>query len=151
MTCTIASSGEEIYLSETEIQILRQRLIMILLSLLRRGYTDFYVNCNYGVPLWTAEGICKLKKSFPIRLHIASPHEEQCTHWIEKHRERCLAIHENADTVEFVSYPDDPSSYRRADEYMVERSSLVLVYDTQDIGLYIVDYATDLGVCIQHI
>lgn len=151
MICAIASSGEEVYLSSAEAQVLKQRMFLVLLSLFRQGYTDFYVNCNYGVPMWAAEMLCKMKMRFPIRVHIAAPHEQQCEHWLEHHRERYMAVHEKADTVTFVSKPDDSDSYRRADEYMAERSNLLLVYDTQNIDLYIVDYATDLDVQVQFI
>lgn len=151
MTCTIASSGEEVFLSETEKQILKQRIAMLLLHLHKQGYQDFYVNCNYGIPLWTAELICKMKGHFQIRLHIAAPHEEQCIHWIEAHRNRYMAIHEKADTVKFVSRPDDPDCYQSADEYMTECSNLVMFYGAQDDTLYIKEYATDLGIPVQNI
>lgn len=151
MTCSIVSSGEEIYLTAEESQILKQKISMLLLYLLSQGYTDFYLNCNYGVPLWTAELLCMFKKKFPLKLHIATPHEEQCAHWKESHRKRYMAIHEQADSVTFVSSTHDPDSYLCADEYMAEHSNLILVYDTRNIGLYMVDYAADIGVQVQYI
>lgn len=151
MTCTIASSGEEVLLSGKEQQILKQRLAMLLLALYKQGYQDFYVNCNYGIPLWAAELICKMKEQLPIRLHIAAPHEEQCSHWLEAHRNRYMAVHEKADTVMFVSHPDVSDSSQQADEYMVERSNLVIVYETKGHTLYIEEYAADLGVPVHHL
>lgn len=151
MTCTIVSSGEEVYLNETEKQIVKQRITMLLLHLLRQGYSDFYVNCNYGVPMWTAEILCNVRKHHALKLHIAAPHEEQCAHWIEQHRKIYMALHEQADTVTYVSSPDDPESYLCADEYMADRSDLILVYNTQDIELYILEYARDLNVRVKYI
>lgn len=151
MTCSIVSSGEEVYLTAEERQVLKQRISGLLLSLLSQGYTDFYLNCNYGVPLWTAELLCVFKKKFSLKLHIAAPHEEQCAHWKECHRKRYMAIHAQADSVTFVSSPHDSDCYLCADEYMADRSNLILVYDTQNIGLYIVDYAVDIGVQVQYI
>lgn len=42
------------------------------------GAYEFYVNCEYGVPLWAAEMICALKMYNKIKLHIVVPYEEQC-------------------------------------------------------------------------
>lgn len=151
MICTIASSGEEVFLGENEQKILKQRIALILLYLQKQGYQDFFVNCNYGIPLWTAELICTLKEQLPIKLHIVAPHEEQCSHWFETHRNRYMAVHEKADTIKFVSHPDEPDSYQSADEYMAERSELVLIYEAQDSMLYIEEYANDLGVPVQRI
>lgn len=151
MTCSIVSSGEEVYLTKEDRQMLKQKIAAILLYQLIQGYTDFYLNCNYGVPLWMAELLCMFKKYFPLKLYIAAPHEEQCTYWKESHRKRYMAIHEQADSVVFVSFPNDPESYLCADEYMAERSNLILAYDTQSIGLYMMDYASDLGIRVQYI
>lgn len=151
MICTIASSGEEVFLGENEQKILKQRIALILLYLQKQGYQDFFVNCNYGIPLWTAELICTLKEQLSIRLHIVAPHEEQCSHWFEAHRNRYMAVHEKADTIKFVSRPDEPDSYQSADEYMAERSELVLIYEAQASMLYIEEYANDLGVPVQRI
>lgn len=151
MICTIASSGEEVFLSNEGIQVLKQRILMDTIHLLKQGYADFYVNCNYGVPMWAAETLLSLKKEHPLKLHIAAPHEEQYAHWIEDHRKRYITIVEQSDDIYYVSKPYVPDSYQCADEYMVEHSDLLLVYETKDMDLYIAAYAKDMGVKIQFI
>ncbi len=151
ITCGIASSGEEVFLNPKEQQILQQRLALIILHQHKWGCRDFYVNCNYGVPLWAAEIICKFKKYMHINLHISAPHEEQSTHWEECHRDRYMRVHQMADTIAFVSLPHNPDSYRCADEFMVENSTFLLMYGDPDAETYIEEYAKDIGKIVEHI
>ncbi len=151
ITCGIASSGEEVFLSPVEQQILKQRLALIILHQHKWGCRDFYVNCNYGVPLWAAEIICKFKKYMHINLHISAPHEEQSSYWEEQHRDRYMRVHQMADTIAFVSFPHDPDSYQCADEFMVNKSTYLLMYGDPDSGTYVEEYAKDIGKIIEHI
>lgn len=151
ITCTIASSGEEVFLSPEEQQILKQRLALIILHQHSLGCDDFYVNCNYGVPLWAAELICRFKKHMHINLHISVPHEKQSRCWEEEHREQHLHVHRMADTIAIVSFPHDPDSDRRADEFMVENSTFLLMYGDPDAETYIEEYAKDIGKIVEHI
>ncbi len=62
MICTITANGSELELKES----LRDAAIIktqkAICCLIADGYTEFYINCEYGAPLWAAEFICSLKK-----------------------------------------------------------------------------------------
>ena len=86
------------------------------------GYTEFYSNCEYGVPLWAAEIIIALKMYNDIKLHIAMPHEEQATRWAEEYRDRFFTVHEKADTVKIISTHYTEDCYEKAERYMSDAS-----------------------------
>lgn len=151
ITCGIASSGEEVFLSPEERQILKQRLALIILHQHKWGCRDFYVTCNYGVPLWAAELICKFKKHMHINLHIAAPHEELSLYWMKQHRDRYMYVQQMADTIAFASFPYDPDSYRCADEFLVENSTFLLMFGDPDAETYVETYAKDIGKIVEHI
>ena len=57
MICTITSTGEEIlqgYKNEYEPPLadIKGKLREIIWSLYCNGYDSFYLNCEYGIPLW---------------------------------------------------------------------------------------------------
>lgn len=82
MTCTIISAGEELLLDnknehEPPYPMIKEKLRELIWELYCKGYHCFYVNCEYGVPLWTAEIIAALKMYNDITLNIVLPYEEQ--------------------------------------------------------------------------
>ena len=93
-----------------------------------KGYDSFYVNCDYGTPMWAAEFILNLKAGNKIELHIMTPYEEQTTDWPEELRNRYFAIHEKADSVTLVNTHYYPFCYQETDEEMIARSDLLLVF-----------------------
>ncbi len=50
--------------------MLRENLKIIIKKYASNGVTDFYTNCEYGIPLLCAEIICGMKKRRKIRLNI---------------------------------------------------------------------------------
>ncbi|MBQ8928734.1 MAG: DUF1273 family protein [Oscillospiraceae bacterium] len=136
MTAAVASCGEELFLNDTQAQIVQQRIALLLLALHKEGYTDFCVNASAGIPLWTARIVMRMKKRFPVRLHLVCPHEEQARRWTEGLRNEYYSVHAQADSVTFAAPPDDPESYHRADEAMLSRSTLLLFYDKQGYVQY---------------
>ena len=84
MTCAVLSTGEEIIENlrneneRTYIQI-KSNLREKIWELFKSGINTFWVNCEYGIPLWTAEIICAMKMYNEIKLNIAIPFEEQTT------------------------------------------------------------------------
>lgn len=149
--CAIASSGEELLESREEQQILRQRLAFLILHWHKWGYSDFYVNCSYGLPLWAAEIICQLKRHMDIRLHIVAPHEEQCAYWKEENRDRYMHVHEKADTIRFIGKPYQKDCNERADEFMVDHCGLVLLYSDEGTTAYIETCAESAGIGLVYI
>lgn len=101
MTCTIISTGFEKQLTcknelEKPYSDLKRTLWKKICEAYSMGYTTFYVNSKYSIPLWAAESICILKQNNLIKLYIVIPYEEQSKNWIEEHRNRYFTVHEKA-------------------------------------------------------
>ncbi len=151
MICTISSNQKEkdwVCKNEHEMPYigLKQVLIEILWRLYQGGYTDFCVNCDYGVPLWAAEVICAMKQYHSIHLHLVIPFEEQSTNWPEALRDRYFAVHEKADTVVFARNHPEEDCWEEADRRMVKCSDLVFLFAEDSDCLYIADHAKECGV-----
>ncbi|MGN0691990.1 MAG: SLOG family protein [Oscillospiraceae bacterium] len=132
MKCTIVSTGfEEALLEKNEHESPIPELKLILLNeiwkLYIKGVTDFYVNCEWGVPLWSAEIICALKMYNKIALHIVAPYEKQADKWLEYRRNRYFKVHDKADSVDIMSAHKNDSCYDDADKFMAEHCCGVLV------------------------
>lgn len=132
MNVTIASRAEELFLSEQEMQILRQRILLLLLNLYQQGYTDFYTNAAWGVPLWSAELVRLIRTRYPeISLHLALPHQKQTDRWNFSMKTRYISMMVSANTVQYISTPDDIQSFQKTDRFMIEHSDLLLYYGKQ--------------------
>lgn len=94
-----------------------------------KGYNEFYVNCEYGIPLWCAEIICALKQYNPIKLNVVMPYEEQSKNWCEEHRERFYNIHFQSDNVYMVNTHYHNKCYEESDTFMISKSNLVLIFE----------------------
>lgn len=150
MTCTIISTGEELNLvckNENELPYpeIKVKLREKIWELYCKGYDSFWINCEYGVPLWCGEIISALAMYNDIELNIAMPYEEQSTNWVNEHRERFFDIHAESDHVELISnnYTDD--CYELADEHMIDNSDLLLVIGITS-NCYGASYAKGRGV-----
>lgn len=132
MICTIISTGNEfdpVCKNEYEPPYpeLKSRLRSKIWELYCRGYNEFQVNCEYGIPLWAAEIVTALKIYNDITLSIAMPYEEQTTNWTEEHRERFFDLHAQADNIRMISTHFTDDCYDRTDKYMIENSDLLLI------------------------
>ncbi len=150
MTCTIISSmNEKLWecKNEDELPYIAVKLIILenIRNLFCKGYTDFYINCEYGIPLWTAEVICALKLYHNIRLHLLLPYEEQCKNWYREHRERYYSVHEKADTIEFASLQYVSGCYRASEMLMIDKSDAILVFAPSNEKLFSAAYAESSG------
>ena len=172
LTCVIASVGyENLNVGRNEYEYhadaLKTDLMKTIAQLYLMGVTDFYVNCEYGIPLWTAEILCELPAFRKAKLHIAVPYEEHTSDWFEDWRERYYKAHEKAESVHIPrtfgienecgelaedSYKlsDDRDPYEVCDEYMVDTSDLVLVFGCEDDNLYIAKYAKLKGIQVHY-
>lgn len=136
MICSIISTGferalinkneyEEPYLS------IKKQLFEIISSAQTDGADSFYINSEYGIPLWTAEIICTLKKVNNISLNIIVPYEEQAAQWSENLRDRYFAVHEKADTIRFASTQYYNGCYATADKLLAEYSDIVYIFGSR--------------------
>ncbi|MFT3952079.1 MAG: SLOG family protein [Oscillospiraceae bacterium] len=104
-----------------------------IIEMIAYGVTDYFCNCEYGIPIWAAELILKMKSHHGIRLHIVMPHEEQASQWSDDVRERFFHIHETADSVKLISTFYHKNCYRQVDEYMADNSQLVFTDDRESL------------------
>ncbi|MCI5752791.1 MAG: DUF1273 domain-containing protein [Oscillospiraceae bacterium] len=147
MKCTIVSTGFEKGLLEKNeherpIPELKLHLLDEIWKLYIKGVTDFYVNCEWGVPLWAAEVICALKMYNPIALHVVAPYEKQAEEWLEYRRERYYQAHNKADSVDIISSRKYTGCYDDADRFMAEHCCGVLVISS---GNYISAQPSGIG------
>lgn len=152
MTCTIVTNGEELYLKcknehEKPCLTIKAKLLHTVWSLYCEGYDVFYLNCEYGIPLWAAEIICALKMYNPVKLNIVTPYEEQSVNWCEEYRERYFKVHFHADSVHMTKKQFSNECYNKADCYMIDRSDMLFVFGRNN--LHSMGYARSQGVDIR--
>lgn len=155
MTCTILSSGDEfrtLCWNESEqpfcgIKAIVQEKIW---ELYQKGYDSFYVNCDYGTPMWAAEFILNLKAGNRIELHVMIPYEEQSTDWPEEIRNRYFAVHEKADSVTLANTKYYPFCYFDTDERMLDESDMLLVFGGENGAPKAEEYARKKGILIEY-
>ncbi len=133
MNCAIISTGFESNIKcqnefERPYTEIKELLLNKIWGLFTEGYTDFYVNCEWGIPLWAAEAISALKMYNDIGLHIVVPYEEQSAHWSEDRRDRYYTVHAKADTVTFAEKAYTDKSYEKADVEMIDGIDRVIVF-----------------------
>ena len=151
MTCTIVSDGTELQQTckneeEKPILQINQNLLGVLESLIFEGYTEFWLNCEYGIPLWAAELICAMRKDYNLKLYIAIPYEEQPLNWCEEYRDRYFSLHEKADKVVLLNKHFHPECYHDAEEHMIKQSDLLCIFGSQTSMPHAVNTAKKLGV-----
>ena len=155
MTCTIISTGEELNLickneNEPPYPEIKAKLREKIWNLYCKGYDTFWLNCEYGVPLWCGEFITALVMYNDIELNIAMPYEEQSTNWVEEHRDRFFAVHADSDHVELISNQYTENCYELADEYMIDESDLVVIVGSPDQNNSLRKYAESMGVKVEY-
>ena len=156
MTCTIISSGDEFRTlcrneSEKPFSIIKAKVYETVWDLYCKGYDSFYVNCNYGVPLWVAEFILSLKAGNQIALHIMIPYEEQTTDWTEELRNRYFAIHEKADSVTLANTKYYSSCYQDTDKQMIDKSDILVIFGEENSVADAEIYAKENNIPIAYI
>ena len=156
MICTIISDGSELYGNcrnekEKPYPEIKGRIRETIWKLFCEGYTGYYVNCEYGIPLWTAEIITALKLYNDIDLNIVVPFEEQCRDWCEENRDRYYAIHEKADSVVFACREFEEGCYDIAAEMMIDESDLAVIIGRSGSVDRLEKYAKRSGAAVRRI
>jgi len=154
MTCTIISSGDEFRTlcrneSEQPFFGIKVKVQEKIWEPYQKGYDRFYVNCDYGTPMWAAEFILNLKAGNRIELHIMTPYEEQSTKWPEELRNRYFDIHEKADSVTLAHTQYHPFCYYETDKRMIDESDLVLIFGDNGSITWAEKHAQKKGIPIE--
>ncbi len=155
MTSVIISNYNEKYFknrneSEKTCITIKQKLLEIIWQAYCSGYTDFYTNCEFGIPLWSAEIICALKLYNKIYLHIVIPYEEQCLNWCEEWRNRYYDVHSKADSVIFVNKCYHENCHNDACKTMINHGDTVFVFGKQSNKSYAEKYAQSINTKIKY-
>lgn len=102
-------------------------------NLYTQGVHTFWVGGSMGVDTWAAEIIIELKKQKEyenLRLCVALPFPDFKDHFDPKQQTRLRNILNACDKQITVAGSESEKSYRRRNEYMIDRSGSVLaVYD----------------------
>lgn len=156
MTCTIISVGTTSDIAcysehEPPYIVVKNRLRNKIWQLYCRGYDRFWLNCEYGVPLWCAEIIIALQMYNDIVLNIAMPYEEQPVEWTEEQRERFFSAHISADNVVMISNYYTSNCYDLADIHMIDDSDIVLIVGNSKTKLFGDKYAREKGVPAEYL
>lgn len=107
--------------------LITQRLDEAIIAAMERGYTTFISGAAKGVDLWAAELVLEHRRTRPdIRLVCAVPYRGFGLHWRDGHSELFAEIIQEADAVCYVCDSYSRSAYQRRNEWMVDRSSLLI-------------------------
>ena len=156
MVCTIISAGDELLLRnkneyEKPYPMIKDKLQDMIWGLYRKGYDTFCMNCEYGIPLWSAEFICLQKAAGnPIMLNLFTPYEEQSVEWVESHRVRFFNVHALSDESILVNTQYTSDSYQEANERMVDESDLLIICGKKGSMPEIEKYATQQSVQVYY-
>ncbi|MDE5859183.1 MAG: DUF1273 domain-containing protein [Oscillospiraceae bacterium] len=146
MICTIISAGRESAIKcrdedgEPHIGI-KKKLHDIVIQAYCEGYDEFFVNCEYGIPLWTAEIICEMKRYVGIKLRVVAPHEEHCRGWSGERQDRYYAVQVQADSFEYACIDYEERCYETAEEIMLDKSDRLIVFGKRSDKPYSAEYA----------
>ena len=119
-------------------------------ELCHQGITDFFTNCEHGVPMWAAEAIVAMRNTEGMpkaRVHIVMPYEEQALTWSDNVRERFYNLHAEADSVEILNSRYNDDCYWDTDRFMADHSVMILFDEVEpDCGNEeLLDYAKSKG------
>lgn len=106
-----------------------------IVAALDAGYTAFISGAAKGVDLWAAELVLERRRTRPdIRLICAVPYKGFGLHWRDGHTELFKDVIRAADHVVYVCDAYSRSAYQRRNEWMVDRSSLLIAAYTGASG-----------------
>lgn len=137
--------------TEQEAKYLLERAID---EAIKNGYVTFITGMALGVDIWAAEILIEKKKhSDAIRLICAVPHPGFERNRSEYEVKRYKNIIQNADYVKIVNDGYFSGCYQVRNEYMVDRSSLVIAMwnGTASGTKNTIDYADRKGVKVVNV
>ena len=113
------------------------------------GFVTFISGMAWGVDIWAAEIVLKLKKEgYPIHLIAAVPHEGFERSWDATWKKRYNAVLAEADLVKIICPHYHRGCYQIRNEWMVDHSArLIAAFNGESGGTKnTIDYATRKGV-----
>ncbi len=142
LSCTIAASDyRELNLDEKSYRLLKSNLKRIIKIFHTNGVTDFYTDCDYGIPLLCAGMICRMKKFVYMKLHIIIPLSEFRAK--AKEGNRFMKIFEEADHIRFIKEPFGGSE--EAYMQMIDSSAYVIIFGEIYDNKFVSEYAVKKG------
>lgn len=104
-----------------------RRLDEAITAAMECGYTTFISGAAKGVDLWAAKLVLEHRLIRPdIWLVCAVPYKGFGLHWKDGYSELFSSITQAADAVHYVCDSFSRSAYQRRNEWMVDRSSLLI-------------------------
>lgn len=113
------------------------------------GFVTFISGMAWGVDIWAAEIVLRLKaEGHPILLIAAAPYEGFERSWDDDWKRRYKVVMGAADCVKFVCPHYHRGCFQIRNEWMVDRSALLIAAYTGEAGgtKNTVDYAARKGV-----
>lgn len=154
MTCTVLSNGAESKYKCNEgiepILSIKSNLIDFLCTLINKGYTDFYLSSEYGIPLWSAEIISEMKRYKNISLHLAVPENAKGISRKKEVSERIEKIEKYCDSLLEINDEVDLNGTSDIEKYLVEHSQTVFIFGRITNRLKAADYAGLLDVSVEY-
>ena len=138
-------------LSEPE-HLVKQKLKKAIFAAIQNGYTTYISGVSKGVDLWAAKIVLRFRRDNPkIHLICAVPFRGFENLWAQEWKLKYNQIIQNADVVRFICTSYSPSCFQIRNQWMVDRSSLVLaVFNGEKGGTRnTIEYARKIGIRCQ--
>ncbi len=106
---------------------LKAELAARLEGLYALGFRRFLCGMAIGCDMYFAEAVLALRQKYPeVTLEAAIPCDTQANAWTKDERRRYDHLLAECDEVSFVAHAYSPGCMQRRNQYMVDRSSILL-------------------------
>lgn len=146
--CFTGHRPEKMYSTESEI---KASLALAIEDALAAGKLTFISGMSRGVDIWAAELVLQYREAnSSIHLICAIPHPDFEKRWSPHWQQRYRAILQEADLIRTISTSFSMSSYQIRNEWMVDRSGLVIAVFSGERGgtKNTIEYARSQGIDI---
>lgn len=131
-----------------------EKLNIAVQEAIKRGYRHFISGMAAGIDLLAAKIVLQLRDSMPemeITLEAAIPFPDQPLRWKEETKREYNSLLLRCDKVHCFTDSFSVAAYRKRDEYMVGRSSLLIAVEGKPNGgtARTIAYARELGRMIE--
>ena len=135
---------------------IEEKLKIAVQEAIERGYRHFISGMAAGIDLLAAKIVLQLRDSMPemeITLEAAIPFPSQSKRWKEETKGEYNSLLLRCDKVHCIADSFSIAAYRKRDEYIVGRSSLLIAVEGKPNGgtARTIAYAQELGRTIERI